>query len=74
MERNREMSKNKAESALFCLTALLHYHERMMAGADHVMKEQRDGTWESVDYTWPFDAYAEALREAIRCVKEVNGL
>lgn len=66
--------RNGAESAVFYLNALLHYHERMMCGADQIMTEQPDGRWDSVDYTWPFDGYADALREAIRCVKEVNGL
>lgn len=66
--------KRKAESAVFHLTALLHYHERMMFGADQVAKGSPDGKCETVDYTWPFDGYADALREGIRCVKEVNGL
>lgn len=66
--------RSKAESAVFHLTALLHYHERMTFGADQVEKETPDGKRETVDYTWPFDGYADALREGIRCVKKVNGL
>lgn len=67
-------ARDRAESAVFHLTALLHYHERMMFGADQVAKETPEGKCETVDYTWPFDGYADALREGIRCVKDVNGL
>lgn len=64
--------KDRAEAAVHYLTSLLHYHERVMAGVSGVMEP--DGTATEVPHKLLFDGYADALREAIRCVKRVNGL
>lgn len=64
--------ENRTAARLSILTGLLHYHERMMLGG--VKKEGADGKWEDVPIGMLYDGYADALREAIRCVKVVNGL
>ena len=61
----------KGKSAVHYLTALLHYHERMMLGT---VAEEQNGTLKELPYSWAFDGYKDALEEAIRCVKEVNHL
>lgn len=61
--------ENKGKSAVHYLTALLHYHERMMLGT---VAEEQNGTLNELPYSWAFDGYKDALEEAIRCVKEVN--
>lgn len=63
----------KAEYDIYILTCLLHYHERMMmpVGQD-LCRTLAEG--ECQGKTLVLDQYAEALREAIRCIKEVHGL
>ena len=46
--------------------------ERVMAGVSGVTEP--DGTATEIPHKLLFDGYADALREAIRCVKQVNGL
>ena len=61
----------KAESAVAHLRMLLHYHERMMMGNISGCKNQIEGRCAREVFA---DAYADTLREAIRCVKLVNRL
>nr|DAR55415.1 MAG TPA: hypothetical protein [Caudoviricetes sp.] len=63
---------SRAEAAVRYLTSLLHYHERVTACAGGVIMS--DGTAIDIPYGQLFDGYADALREAIRCVKQVNGI
>lgn len=60
------------EARLNVLRGLLHYHERMMAGSVSA-QDLESGGWQDVPVAEIFDGYADALREAIRCVKLVNG-
>lgn len=64
--------KTRAEAAVHYLTGLLHYHERITMGV--MGTEMPDGTLEVFPYEQLLDGYADALREAIRCVKQVNDL
>lgn len=61
------------ENAAQLLTGLLHYHERAtLAQQDGgACGTPIDGKCPSVVF---IDLYAEALREAIRCVRLVHGL
>lgn len=52
-------SGQSAERTISILTALLHYHESVEAAGE-------------APAAGPADEYAEALREAIRCVEEVH--
>ncbi len=64
----------KAESHLSILRGLLNYHERMMAFRDCPAGECKNTecTGGKCPNTVFIDTYAEALREAIRCVEIVN--
>lgn len=66
-----EMVDNRTEVRLNVLQGLLHYHERMMAGG--IRMQDPNGTETEVPIEKFYDGYADALREAIRCVKLVNG-
>ena len=66
-----ETVDNRTEVRLSVLQGLLHYHERMMAGG--VRMQEPNGTEKEVPVEKLYDGYADALREAIRCVKLVNG-
>lgn len=63
---------SKAEYDIHILTCLLHYHERM------TMPVGQDFCQTLAEGECPgnlvLDQYAEALREAIRCIKTVHGL
>lgn len=61
---------NRTEARLNVLQGLLHYHERMMAGG--IRMQDPNGTETEVPIEKLYDGYADALREAIRCVKLVN--
>lgn len=63
--------KDRAEAAVH-YDEPAHYHERVMAGVSGVTEP--DGTATEIPHKLLFDGYADALREAIRCVKQVNGL
>lgn len=65
-------AKDKAKFDVHILTCLLHYHERMTMGEVSMMKP--DGTSMTIQSGTLFTGYAEALREAIRCIKEVHGI
>lgn len=67
-----EPSGQSAEYSVHILTCLLHYHERMTMGEVSMMKP--DGTSMTIQSGTLFTGYAEALREAIRCIKEVHGI
>lgn len=69
MEVQRGISS--AESAVVHLQMLLHYHERVMMFPMHGCKSEIDGRCAREIMS---DVYADALREAIRCVKIVNQL
>lgn len=67
-------SMNKTESHLSILRGLLNYHERMMSfrecpAGECEKTECTDGKCPNTVF---IDTYAEALREAIRCVEIVN--
>lgn len=63
---------SKAEYDIYILTCLLHYHERMtMPVGQGLCRELAE---EACPRSLVQDQYAEALREAIRCIKEVRGL
>lgn len=66
-----ETVDNRTEARLNVLQGLLHYHERMMAGG--VRMQEPNGTETDIPVGKLYDGYADALREAIRCVKLVNG-
>lgn len=60
---------------VFVLRCLLNYHERMMAGAENLRVELREGP--GPDDTTVKDVYqgwADGLKEAIRCVQLVHGI
>ena len=59
----------QAESAVVHLRMLLHYHERVMMGHMYGCKNEIDGRCAREAAA---DVFADALREAIRCVKIVN--
>lgn len=63
---------SRAEYDIYILTCLLHYHERM------TMPVGQDMCQELADAKCPgnlvLEQYAEALREAIRCIRTVHGL
>ena len=63
---------SKAEYDIHILTCLLHYHERMTmpVGQDFCQTLAEGGCPGNL----VLDQYAEALREAIRCIKTVHGL
>lgn len=65
-----EMVDNRTEVRLNVLQGLLHYHERMMAVG--IRMQDPNGTETEVPIEKLY-VYADALREAIRCVKLVNG-
>lgn len=66
-------AKDKAKFDVHILTCLLHYHERMTmpVGQDFCQKLAEG---ECMAKPMILDAYSGALREAIRCIKEVHGL
>ena len=68
-----EPSKQSAEYSVHILTCLLHYHERMTmpVGQDFCQKLAEG---QCMAKPMILDAYSGALREAIRCIKEVHGL
>ena len=62
----------KAEYDIYILTCLLHYHERMtMPVGQGLCQEMAEGKCPGKPV---LDQYADALREAIRCIKKVHGL
>lgn len=64
--------KQSAEYSVHILTGLLHYHERMTMGV--VEATGADGASVTIQGGTLYTGYAEALREAIRCIKEVHGM
>ena len=61
-----ENTLSNARNHIQILTGLLHYHERMTLPLRSV---------DECRYASAFtDYYAEALREAIRCIEQVHGL
>lgn len=68
----------KAESHLHILRGLLNYHERMMLFRDCPARsvetecKNKECTNGKCPNIVDMDIYAEALREAIRCVEIVN--
>lgn len=63
---------SRAEYDIYILTCLLHYHERMtMPVGQDMCQKLADGKCPGNLVT---DQYAEALREAIRCIRTVHGL
>lgn len=72
MSEKEKLEMNKTELNLFILKGLLNYHERMMLFRDCPAdgcknKECVDGKCPNIAF---LDVYAEALREAIRCVEK----
>lgn len=70
------MEANKAEAHRHLLRCLLHYHERMMLGTifdagsgGELCSRPGEGQCARVIFQ---DGYAEALREAIRCIEIVH--
>ena len=59
--RYRRFFPQRGERTISILTALLHYHESVEAAIAG-----------EAPAAGPVDEYAEALREAIRCVEEVH--
>lgn len=63
---------SRAEYDIYILTCLLHYHERMtMPVGQDMCQKLADGKCPG---NLVLDQYAEALREAIRCIRTVHGL
>ena len=60
---------SEVESYRHVLRSLLHYHERMMLGSVHC---EHTGIEKACPVTELFDPYAEALKEAIRCIEIVH--
>lgn len=67
-----EAPKQSAEYSVHILTGLLHYHERMTMGV--VEATGADDASVTIQGGTLYTGYAEALREAIRCIKEVHGM
>lgn len=67
-----EAPKQSAEYSVHILTGLLHYHERMTMGVAEATGA--DGASVTIQGGTLYTGYAEALREAIRCIKEVHGM
>ncbi len=67
-----EAPKQSAEYSVHILTSLLHYHERMTMGM--VEATGTDGASVTIRGGTLYAGYAEALREAILCIKEVHGM
>lgn len=69
---------NDVESYIHTLRCLLHYHERMMLGHRQCPggKCEKVNTCSVLEGKCPnavfIDEYAEALKEAIRCIKIVH--
>jgi len=65
----REVSKE--EGYVHLLLGLLHYHERIDLNSGNYCKSKINGRCANKVFN---DEYANALREAIRCIKLVNHL
>ena len=66
------MDSSIAEFAVFVLRCLLNYHRRMMAGSEAVSVRPKDNPSEEFRLCDPYEAWAEGLEEAIRCVEIVH--
>lgn len=69
---DRDNASEQTERDLWTLSALLHYHERMMlAEVQPVCSNAVEGRCATKVFC---DAYADALKEAIRCIRICHGL
>ena len=66
------MNSSVAEFAVFVLRSLLNYHMRMMAGSEAVRVESVGEPSSQFQMSEPYEAWAEGLKEAIRCVMLVH--
>ena len=69
---DRDNASEQTERDIWTLSALLHYHERMMlAEVQPVCSNAVEGRCATKVFC---DAYADALKEAIRCIRMCHGL
>lgn len=66
------MKQEEAKQAIVNLEMLLHYHERIFMSGIECYDEKCPALKHECRVKEFFDPYAEALREAIRCIKLVN--
>lgn len=63
----------EANTTIRLLSGLLHYHERMLAGTV-VCRRDDQTTSRECPVNKICDPYAEALKEAIACIRKCYGL